>query len=436
MIRRFSLHARLLFVAAVTGIGALTFAFFAISHVFEGFVLRGLDNKLDTQVAVLASALGPDGRLQPARIVQLPDFNSPDWGWRVRGPAGEWSGGSGVAEEQVRRGHGHRTRGGFGHGRDGRPLYVRRIDVDTASGAVEIAAAAPRRIIDAPLRDALIPLLISLGLLALGLGLASLIQLRYGLRPVRALREALWRVRNGETHEVPTDQPAELRPLAEEVNALIAQNHAGLEHARRHVANLAHGLKTPLATLSLKLERDGAPSDSRALVVELDQRIAHHLRRARAGAVASGHRARTTVSEVAGDLIDAVSRVHASRRVAFTSQVEPALSIMVERQDLDELLGNLVDNAARHARSRVLVSARAASAMAAVVVEDDGPGMNNEEVMRAVRRGERLDEAGTGYGFGLGIVQELADLYGGSLTLRRSETLGGLAAEVLLPRSS
>ncbi|HEX8642953.1 MAG TPA: HAMP domain-containing sensor histidine kinase [Allosphingosinicella sp.] len=433
MIGRLSLHARLLIVAALTGLAALAFAFFAIGHVLEGFVLRALDDKLDTQAAVLARAVEPDGRLDPTRVVELPDFETPGWGWRVRSAAGEWSGGSGVAGHQTPPMQGRGLRGGKGRGRDGRALYVRRLDIETATGPAEIVTAAPRRIIDSPLRAAMMPMLVSLGLLALGLAVATLIQLRYGLRPVRTLRDAVARVRKGDAQVLPVDQPIELRPLAEEVNALIAQNEAGLQHARRHVANLAHGLKTPLATLSLKLARDGSSAEARALVGELDQRIAHHLRRARAGAVASGQRARTNVREVVADLVDAVSRVHAGRQIEFEVSVDSDLVLAVDRQDLDEMLGNLFDNAARHARRCVRITAAVEEAMVRLVVDDDGAGMGEKDVVLAMTPGARLDESGVGYGFGLGIVRELAELYGGALWLLRSK-LGGLSAQILLPR--
>ncbi|MDB5693264.1 MAG: sensor histidine kinase, partial [Alphaproteobacteria bacterium] len=272
------------------------------------------------------------------------------------------------------------------------------------------------------------------GLLGLGLVASIWLQLRYGLGPVRALRDAVARVRSGETGLLPADQPRELQPLADEVNALIRQNAAGLDHARRHLANLAHGLKTPLATLSLRLARDDAPAETRALVAQLDARIAHHLRRARSAAATTGQRARTNVAEVAADLIDAVVRVHADRALRFEADIEPSHIAAIDRQDLDELLGNLLDNAARHAGSLVRLSARTDGTMLDLAVEDDGPGMTEEQVTLALRPGARLDESGIGYGLGLSIVHELAELYGGTLRLGRSQALGGLLAGITLPR--
>ncbi|MDB5691367.1 MAG: sensor histidine kinase, partial [Alphaproteobacteria bacterium] len=174
MIRRLSLHARLLLLGALTGVAALLFAAFGIGEVLQGFVLRDVDERLDTQIAILADAVTPQARLDRARVVELPPFaaGSQGWGWRVRSAAGSWSGGAEVAVEPGRRGHRHgagEISSGRGRMAHGFPLYVRQTELATPRGAVEIIAAAPRSIIDRPLREAMGPLLLSLGLLGLGL---------------------------------------------------------------------------------------------------------------------------------------------------------------------------------------------------------------------------------------------------------------------------
>jgi signal transduction histidine kinase len=440
MLKRISLHARLMLIAVVTSIAALLFAFFAIGDVLEGFVIRGAREKLDTQIMILAKAVQPDGRLDASQTVELPGMGDPrrGWGWRVITPAGTWSGGSGIRVEKLRppredRRHGSGIQSGRGRSQNGQPVFIRRLRVVNPSGPVEITAAAPRRIILRPLRAAMTPLLFSLALLGAGLGLAAWLQLRYGLRPVRDLRADVAKVRAGEADRLPQDQPRELQPLVDEVNGLIEQNAAGLAHARRHLSNLAHGLKTPLATLSLKLDREGASAEVRALVDQLDQRIAHHLSRARSAASGARSNIRTPVAEVAGDLIRVIGMIHAERALTFDTAIDPSLAVAVERQDLEELLGNLIENAGRHARSRVSISAASQNAMIRIQVEDDGDGMTEEEAALARHPGARLDESGIGYGFGLAIAQELAELYGGSLELVRSETLGGLSSQVIVP---
>jgi signal transduction histidine kinase len=435
---RLSLHARLIAIAAITSIAALAFAAFSIGEVLERFVMRGMDHTLDTQVLVLADALDSDGRLDPKHVVELQAFKRgwSGWNWRVRTAAGQWK--QGDADLRIDALWQPRGRGDIvsAEGADGtgRPLHFRLRRWMIAGEPAEVLATAPRAILNRPLMSALPALLVSLGLLGVALALATWAQLRYGLRPLRALGQSVAQVRSGAAHRLPLDQPRELKPVAEEINALIAQNEAGLEHARGHLANLAHGLKTPLATLSLQLARENASPEARALVDQLDTRIAHHLRRARSAAPGGAARTQASITEVAGDLIDALRHIHAERGLRLSATVAPDLTAAIDRQDLDEILGNLLDNACRHAAGEIRLTATAAGALASIRIEDDGPGLTDQQVVEALRPGARLDESGTGYGFGLAITRELVELYGGTLTLGRSARLGGLCAEVALAR--
>lgn len=441
MISRLSLHARLLLIAGATGIAALLFAAFAISQVLEDIVRQNLEEKLGAQTEILVNAVGDDARLNELRVTALPGFESSreGWGWRVEGPAGTWTGGEAFTE--MRRG-GHRHHGpgtldwnrGRGMAASGEPLHIRQRELQTQAGPVRIVTAGPRRLVERPLRAAIMPLFVSLALLGLGLAVATWAQLRFGLQPVRLLRDAVANVRAGNTDRLPEDVPSELQPLAKEVNALIEQNAAGLAYARMHVANLAHGLKTPLATLSLQLARQNAPAETRGLVEQLDSRIAHHLRKARSGAVASGGRVHCDVREVIDDLVPALERIHADRAIAIESAIAPTLSVAVDRQDLEEMLGNLMDNALRHAARRVRVAALTQGGMATIIIEDDGLGLTENEIALVLQPGTRLDESSPGFGFGLSIVRELADLYNGSLELTKSANMGGLCAMITLTR--
>ena len=448
--RRWSLHTRVLIVATLTGLLALVFAAVAVGQVLERFVVRGLDQTLDTQIAVLGRALSADGRLDRSKVIELPGFEDPedDWSWRVQTPAGDWRSGGQVVDVRAphdrrapsRRDHGEnkgRARPAEGRTPDGERVHLRVVTVRLIDGgSATITVGAPRKLVDRPLRAAQGTLLLALGLIGLAFAAATVLQLRFGLRPVRALRDAVARVRAGEAAHLPTDQPSELKPLTDEVNALIDQNHAGLENARRHVANLAHGLKTPLATLSIKLANEGVSTDARALVDELDTRIAHHLRRARAAAPSAGGRARTALAPLVDDLILALGHIHAERAltIATDDSVREAGELAVERQDLEEILGNLLDNACRHATGSIAIGCRGDGSLATIEIDDDGPGLTPAEIAQAMADGVRLDEREAGYGFGLGISRELVELYGGRLLLARSTTLGGLHASVTLPR--
>ncbi|WP_156679467.1 sensor histidine kinase [Sphingomonas profundi] len=444
-----SLFGRLLAIGLASTLAALLFAGFAIGHVLERFVLRGMDERLDAQVAVLARAIGPDGRLDERRVVDLPGFDEAgtDWTWQVAGPGGSLRASTPNAaaiavrapeppppDRSDRHLRQHRPAPGDGYGRRGEPLHARTLSVETAAGPVTITATGPRRIVAAPVREAMMPLLGSLGLIGLGLAGATLLQLRLGLRPLRALRDGLAEVRAGRARAVPGGQPRELAPLVEELNALIAQNEAGLAYARQHVANLAHGLKTPLAALALRLaEGDRDPDGSLGEAVrQIDSRVRHHLGRARAAAPGGG-RVHTPLAVATLDLVAVLRRVHADRGIAASVAIAAGLAVAIDPQDLDEMLGNLLDNAWRHARQAIRVEAEARGPVVALTIEDDGPGLDAAAMAEAMLPGRRLDERGDGHGFGLPIARELAELNGGSLRLARSTACGGLLAELILP---
>ena len=446
-----SIAGRLLGIATLTTMAALAFAAVSIGHVLERFVIRGLDQQLDAEVAMLVRATRPGGTIDPARIVNLPAFEAGEagWGWRVDGPHGHWSGGDAIVapaqpapplppHQPERHPNGRDlARPRDGTASTGEPVHLRQISIATTTGPVVITAAGPRRVAVAPLREVMVPLLGSLGLLGVALALATALQLRFGLRPLRQLHRDVGEVRAGRLRHVPADQPAEIAPLVAELNALIDQNEAQLGHARRHVANLAHGLKTPLAALSVRLAEGGHDPDGSlsTMVAQIDCRVRHHLGRARAAAPGGSRRARTPLAPAVTDLVSALQRIHAERLVRAVVAVAPALAVTVDPHDLDEMVGNLLDNAWRHARSEVRIAARAAGGKVELVIDDDGPGLHEAAVREALVPGRRLDERGDGHGFGLSIAQELAELNGGGLVLDRSAA-GGLSAMLTLPMAS
>lgn len=442
-----SLFGRLLGIAALSTLGALLFAAFSISHVLERFVMRALDDRLDAQVMVLAQAVRTDGSLDPARAVDLPEFGNAGsgWIWQVDAPGGRrWSspGGEivislpprGPRPDPMPDAHQVQPQAGEGIGPSGARLHFRRLEVATPAGPVLVTASGPRRIVEAPLREAMLPLLLSLALLGAGLALATLVQLRVGLRPLRRLSTAVAEVRSGLRKHVPLEQPHELAPLASELNALIDHNEAALAHARLHVANLAHGLKTPLAALGLKLSEPGSDPDGTLadMLAQLDRRIRHHLGRARAAAPGGAGRARTPLAPAISDLVEVLRRIHSDSGVAASSEVQADIDVAIDPQDLDEMIGNLLDNAWRHARTLVRVSASRSDGSVTIAIEDDGPGLSDVSMREALIPGRRLDEGSDGYGFGLSIAHELAELNGGRLALLRSPS-GGLDARLTLP---
>ncbi|MES2338139.1 MAG: HAMP domain-containing sensor histidine kinase [Pseudomonadota bacterium] len=432
-----SLSGRLLAIAAVTTLAALVFAAFAIGHVLERFVTDGLDRRLDAQIAVLAGAIDAQGRFVPARATILPDFAEPaaGWRWQVTDAAGRVTASGAALPIPPRLPEPGRGPHRWPRGADGGRSHLRSVVLPTPSGEVTIVAAGPRALIERPIRDAMTPLLVSLGLLGLALGTATLVQLRLGLRPLRTLRLAVEDVGAGRRAHVPEDQPVEIRPLATALNALIDRNAAGLAHARRHVANLAHGLKTPIAAIGVKLGEPGRDPDGAlaAMLRDVDARIRHHLGRARAAAP-GGTGGRVLLAPAIGDLVAVLARIHGAR--AVTIAVPADLAAAIDPQDLDELAGNLLDNAWRHAATTICVAAHGEGGMLVLAIEDDGPGLTDAQLIEARMPGRRLDERGDGHGFGLPIAEEIAELNGGGMALDRSGDLGGLRVRVTLPRAT
>jgi len=443
-----SLYGRLLVTALVATLAALAFAALTIGAVLDRFVMHGLDERLDAQIAILAQAVRPDGKVDRTRLILAAPYDDPanGWGWRIDAAGRTIASPAPPALDAMRP-----PRGGppppFADrdrvqpsaldwsDRDG-ARHARSLTLETPAGPVRITASAPRAIVDRPLRAAMAPLLGSLLLLGLALGAATLVQLRVGLAPLKRMRESLAAVRGGQATAIPADQPAELAPLATEINALLGENAAALANARGHVANLAHGLKTPLATLALSvrpLDPDGMLGEQ---IARIDQAVRHHLGRARAATPGAASRVATPLAATVTGLVDALSRIHAERHVTASVVIDPALAVAVDPQDLDELIGNLLDNAWRWANGRIAVEARATDDRFVVLtIADDGPGIPEATRAAALAAGQRLDERGDGHGFGLSIATELATLYGGALMLDTA-ALGGLAVQVTLPMGS
>ncbi len=303
---------------------------------------------------------------------------------------------------------------------------------------VVILTALDRGAIDADIRH--FALITAAALLVLGAGLVSavILQVRVGLTPLFAMGREVARVREGAAERLTGAHPAELEPLASELNALLDHNREVVERQRTHVGNLAHALKTPL---SVMLTEAGAGEEPLAEVVrrqaaQMREQVEHHLRRARASARFPGSGERTPVPAVMDELTRTLDRIYGRRGVDIDADAEADVAFLGERQDLLEMAGNLLENACKYCRAEVRARAAGLSGGAwRLVVEDDGPGLTPAEQVAALRRGQRLDESAPGSGLGLSIVDELARAYGGSLRLDRSD-LGGLKVELTLPRAA
>ncbi len=272
--------------------------------------------------------------------------------------------------------------------------------------------------------------------------LTTVFQVNYGLAPLKRISEAIADIRSGRAERLEGEFPVEIAPLARETNALIDANREIVERARTHVGNLAHAIKTPLSVIVNEAATHAADPFATKVMEQADvmrDQVAHHLERAR---IAARVTIVSTVTEVA-PAIEALRRtmekIYRERSITVEAKTDPAAKFRGERQDLEEMAGNLVDNACKWAAARVFIevtveppAAPGATATLRIIVDDDGRGLSAAERAQVSRRGQRLDESKPGSGLGLSIVSDLAALYGGRLTLSDAPT-GGLRAELRLP---
>jgi signal transduction histidine kinase len=335
-------------------------------------------------------------------------------------------------------------RRGTALGPDGRLLRIieRVIDVgDTGVYLVQVAASAEE--MERDIDRFRFALTIAFASLAIALAIATAIQVRVGLRPLRLLRRELSLIRRGDAERISGFYPTEIAPLANELNLLIEANRDIVERARTQVGNLAHALKTPLSVIVN--EADAAPGALAEKVNEqatvMRSQISFYLDRARAAARARAIGSVTQVAPVTAALLRTFTKIYGDKGVAFSGEAAATLRFLGERQDLEEMVGNLLDNAgkwAAHAITLTVVAEPGASdlpngaSFLRFTIDDDGPGLAPQLREEAARRGRRIDETKPGSGLGLSIVTDIAAAYGGSFWLETSPE-GGLRAQLRLP---
>lgn len=302
-----------------------------------------------------------------------------------------------------------------------------------------VIVAGPIDWLNTRLASFLTRLSIALVLTGVGLVAATLFQVRFGLLPLRRIEQGLSDIRSGRAERLDGELPAEIEPLQVELNALLASNQEIIDRARTQVGNLAHALKTPLAVITNEAREDKGPLGRKvAEQAELmrDQ-VNHYLDRARVAAGSGVIGRATEVREVLEPLKRALERIHREREIAITIDCPPDIRFAGERQDLEEILGNVCDNACKWAKGRVAVEVAASTSRRppgklTIRIEDDGPGLSDEQRARIGKRGVRLDETKPGTGLGLSIVTDLVQSYRGSLALAPSP-MGGLRVDLVLP---
>jgi signal transduction histidine kinase len=301
---------------------------------------------------------------------------------------------------------------------------------------VVFLAGIDRSAVDADTRQFATVTWVTLLILGLGLVLAVFIQVQVGLRPLYELRNEIASVRKGKAARIARAYPLEIEPLAQQVNRLLDHNQETVERQRTHVGNLAHALKTPIAVMLAEAGTSPGmlPDMVRRQTKVMQDQVDHHLRRARAAArAAHGLGESTPVPEVLDEMAVMLERVFASKGVEIDWRAPDDLTFLGERQDLQEILGNLMENAGKWSKRRVRVSAGPSGlGQMVVVVEDDGTGLPADRREEVLKRGARLDEDAPGSGLGLSIVDDLTRAYGGRVTLADSD-MGGLKVVLELP---
>jgi len=442
-----SLARRLVLISAVWIFIALAAGSFLLTGLFRDFVERNFDQRLETLLdGLVALSEVEGGQLELTRTAGEPRFDVPYSGWYWQISDGK---------DVVLRSRSlwdftmtpRRSESGLlqRYDIDG-PLeqdlrvVERAIQLPAARTRYFYQVAADRADAQADIERFVNVMSWALGALGFGLIAAVILQVYLGLKPLRRIEAALAEIRSGHAEKLEGVFPREITPLAEEVNQLLDHNAQVVRRARTHVGNLAHALKTPIAVLTNEADaaKSGEATDAPfADTVErqaalMKRLVDHHMARARAAAAVKVLGARTELKPVVEALGRTLERIHEDRNVTVTVECPEGVAFRGERHDFEDLLGNLVDNGCKWARSQVFVQAEARDGKITITVDDDGPGVAPDQRAKLFQRGTRLDETTPGTGLGLSIVRDLAALYGGSVELADSP-LGGLRAVLVLP---
>lgn len=314
-------------------------------------------------------------------------------------------------------------------------VVARQVILPEMTSPVIVLSARDVRPIQREIRNFILTAIALMSALTLGLIFAVYAQVRLGLRPLFDLGRRIADVREGRAVTVEGDYPLEIAPLATELNSLIAHNKKIVDRAQTHVGNLAHALKTPIAVL--RNEAEAADTTDSAIVSKQTNTMAaqvdHHLRRARAAARGQAIGVRAEMDPIIDGMVRTLPRIYREKDLTIERTGEEGLIFRGHPRDLEDMIGNLMDNAAKWTSSRIDLDVfTVEDGLCTVIIADDGPGLTAEEIETAMKRGARLDEATPGSGLGLSIVKDLADAYKGSLDFSRSDS-GGLKAILRLP---
>lgn len=441
-----TLTGRLLKSALLWSVAALAVGGLLLSLVFKSYVLNDVDSRLnmliDSMVGV--SELSPEGLLRFSRPLSDQRFMTPESGqyWQISEEGQDPFRSRSLWDFELTPDVSHRSfslKFYEASGPDGQILRVAERDsiLPESDRIFHFQVATNMADVHAAIAEFNWLLLSALGLIMLTVTMSLVLQVSYGLRPLRKLGRSLSAIRTGQANRIEGDWPQDLQPLAQEMNALMEQNEQLVDRARTHVGNLAHALKTPLSVIQNDVE--GA-DDERSKRIQTQSRLIrehvdHHLKRARIAGGGSG--AGLPIKDRLEKIIKAVAVSTRDKGVTYDLQCPDDCRFDGEKEDFDEVLGNLIDNAGKWATGHVTVAAEKLKdsprrPMMEIRVSDDGPGVPAEDIDTLFERGKRLDERVPGTGLGLAIVRDIVEMYGGQARLAHAAS-GGLMAVLRLP---
>ena len=441
-----SLTRRMIVVAALWIGVLLLIGGFALDRVLSRQIVENFDAQLERVLKSMigASEIGPDGEVRFTRPPADQRFLEPYSGvyFQISGKGQETFPSRSLWDRRLNVDTGHSDI--ELHKRDSmefadEPLRILERDVILPGSTVRwrFQVAQSRQAIDGQIKELRSTLITSFAALGLGLLVLAALQAIYGLWPLRRVRREVAAIRGGIQTRVAEGFPREVEPLVDEINELLAHSEAQAEEARRHAGNLAHALKTPLTVITNAATAHADDLDNTVIreAAAMRRQVDHHLARARAIGRRASTQARVTVWESVVAVERAVSTLY--DKVTIDIAGDKGAQVRVERQDLDELLGNLVENAAKYGHGRVFVTVDPpARGMVSIQIEDDGLGIPEAQRAELFTRGTRLDTTGKpGTGLGLAIVRDVAEIYGGKVSLSESEDLGGLTVTLTLPEA-
>ena len=452
-----SLALRLFLSASAWAVIILLITGIVLSSLYRQAVERAFDRRLGVYLRTLvADIASPEesGEKFPQSLGE-PLFELPLSGWywqvtrldpgksEVRSSRSLWDGGLPHLQDQGVTGGADGSRAGYVPGPEDQRLRLVERTIDLGDeGHYLVAVAGDAAEISGETRSFDQALIITFSILAAVLLLTTTFQVRFGLAPLKRITNGLAAIRSGSAERLTGKFPEEIAPLARETNALIETNREIVERARTHVGNLAHALKTPLSVMVNEATSHGTEPFAQKILEQADimrDQITRHLERARIAARFTVVGSATQAAPVVTALARTMEKIHREKNLMIDVHADEQALFHGERPDLEEMVGNLVDNACKWATSRVAIEVvrerpdpASERQVVRVIVDDDGRGLSPSEREQVAKRGSRLDETKPGSGLGLSIVLELAGLYGGGLTLG-SAPLGGLRAELVLP---